>query len=725
MNEDRVIVFSSSDEIAYYRAGLIKGFEDEASKRGVLVRKFVDQFLTLYNSGACLQGTYKKLGSVSRRTFYRWIKTFNQGGVETLIPQSGKKGMSKITEHEKNILLTLLLHANRLKIAYGITLAKEYLKKRGHESPSSPATLRRFIDQFKKEHYDIWVLRREGEKALNDKVVPYAERDWRLLEVGEGLVADGHRLNFQVVHPVTGKPCRAALVLFWDWRSSYPLGWEIMLEESIQCVASALRNAIITLGKIPKWVYLDNGKAFKARLFTEDVSLEDTGLPGMFARLNINYHFAQPYNAQSKPIERMFGIMNEQFERLVPSYTGGSIADKPAWTKRNEKYARSLHDPFVPRIPEANDLIRAWRDRYAEQPTRGRDGLRPIDIFSEGRGPGVDPARLIYLMMHGESKQVHRNGVTWLGWHWHDEAMYGLKDKVVIRYSLSDLSQIYVFHKNEFLCTARPVEQVHPMASESENPKDMEAVKEVNRLKKKVKNSTLKASDLLESEAASQVDWSRIKQPQIREAIQKIQETKRPKVVMPSPWRSEAENTEGGGNETTFKQPDEYAIIVYPDHPLSCPEGPPYESEWERYEWLRKVEIKLPGRLQDGDWCRIEDYEGTYEWERYYAWPREGVSNYTSEETYQNLQCIFGRSLDINERPRLKRWLESDYQKYLSIIRQDSFNQEQRKFIRDFRKTSPLYKSVRNFNDEDELDRKVVFEGEAAKESVENRASDD
>ena len=78
--------------------------------------------------------------------------------------------------------------------------------------------------------------------------------------------ADGHRLNFLVVHPITGKPCRAALVLFWDWRSSYPLGWEIMVEENIQCVASALRNAIIALGKIPKWIYLDNGKAFKAKI---------------------------------------------------------------------------------------------------------------------------------------------------------------------------------------------------------------------------------------------------------------------------------------------------------------------------------------------------------------------------------------------------------------------------------------------------------------------------
>ncbi len=539
--------------------------------------KKIQGLLDLYNAGILLPEIYGELKSISRATLYNWFAAADQDGVNGLIPQHGRAGVSKISEHEKNLILTLLLHQNRLKTAYAITLAKNYLAKKRIESPSSPATLRRFVDQFKSEHYDIWVLRREGEKAHNDKVMPYAERDPNLLEVGEGLVADGHRLNFQVIHPITGKPCRAALVLFWDWRSSYPLGWEIMVEENIQCVASALRNAILTLGKIPKWIYLDNGKAFKAKIFTEDIDFEDGELPGMFARLNINYHFAQPYNAQSKPIERIFGILNEQLERLLPSYTGASIEDKPAWTKRNEKLARAAHNPYVPTIQETNDLITAWRDRYAENPSRGRDGLRPINIYNDGKGPGVDPNGLTYLMMDREIKTIHRNGVTWLGWHWYDEALYGLKDKVVIRYSLADLSQIYIFHKNEFLCTARPVEKVNPMASESESPKDMEAVKEVIRLKKRVKNTTRKLSDLLETKAASQIDWSRTKTPQIAETIQKIEEKKKPKVVNISPFLEEAESSKVKAERE------------------ENPNGRPwFFDDYEKYDWLMKQESISP-----------------------------------------------------------------------------------------------------------------------------------
>jgi putative transposase len=595
--------------IANLRYALIQAVRDEIKKNSKPKTEIIRNFLDLYNSGLLLPEIHAEIKDISRSTLYNWLSAASP---DDLVPQYGGRGQLKVTDHEKNLVLTLLLHQNRLKVAYAITLAKEYLIKKEIPSPSSPATLRRFIDQFRREHYDVWTLRREGEKALNDKVIPYAERDWRLLEVGDGLVADGHRLNFQVVHPVTGKPCRAALVLFWDWRSSYPLGWEIMVEENIQCVASALRNAIVALGKIPKWVLLDNGKAFRAKIFTEDISFEDTELPGMFARLNINYHFAQPYNAQAKPIERIFGILNEQLERLVPSYTGASIPDKPAWTKRNEKYAQSLHNSYVPTIPETNDLILSWRDRYAERPSRGRDGLRPIDIFEQGKGPGVDPNELIYLMMDREVRDIHRNGVTWLGWHWHDEKMYGLKDKVIIRYSLSDLSQIYVFHKNEFLCAAKPIEKVNPMASESDNPKDMEAVKEVIRLKKKVKNTTRKLCDLLETKTAAQIDWSRSRQPEISETIEKIEDQKRPKIVKISPFfdSNAAEPVKGADSGASIEE-----VPTQPE--------PRFKYAWERYDHLL-----ARGNLNDNEKDWIQTYETGEifpgEWEGIYSEKRIG-----------------------------------------------------------------------------------------------------
>jgi putative transposase len=97
------------------------------------------------------------------------------------------------------------------------------------------------------------------------------------------------------------------------------------------------------LGKAPKVAYLDNGKAFKAKVFTDkNVDFEEAGFYGMFARLGIEAMFAWPYNAQSKVVERFFGTFNE-VERLMPTYTGASIQDKPAHMMRNERLHKELH----------------------------------------------------------------------------------------------------------------------------------------------------------------------------------------------------------------------------------------------------------------------------------------------------------------------------------------------------------------------------------------------
>lgn len=141
-------------------------------------------------------------------------------------------------------------------------------------------------------------------KEYHYKVEPYIEIDISKIEVGNILVADGHVLNFQVINPFTGKPTRATLVGFLDWKSPVLVGYEIMMAESIQCIASALRNAIINLGMIPKAVYQDNGKSFKSRFF-QNVDFEEW-FNGVYANLNIYSVFVKPYNARAKVIERFF-----------------------------------------------------------------------------------------------------------------------------------------------------------------------------------------------------------------------------------------------------------------------------------------------------------------------------------------------------------------------------------------------------------------------------------
>ena len=144
------------------------------------------------------------------------------------------------------------------------------------------------------------------------------------LEVGYVLIDEWHTLNFQVINPFTGKPNIATLVGCLDRKSTALVGYEVMMSENTQCIASALRNAIINLDMIPKGVYQDNGRAFKAKYF-QSCDFDEEGFNGVYANLGIKSVFAKPYNARAKAIERFFREFQEEFEKMMPCYIGTSI----------------------------------------------------------------------------------------------------------------------------------------------------------------------------------------------------------------------------------------------------------------------------------------------------------------------------------------------------------------------------------------------------------------
>lgn len=490
------------NRIALARADLIRTYLDQkakAKKSGRSVMEASNEFIRGFNTGRLLPKVFEIVGKTARQTVEGYVKTYRDANYDytALAPKWGnRKGQRKVTDEEFNIILSFSLHPNRLRISQAVRLTKMALQRKGIPSPSSPDTLRRSLEDWKNAHYDRWVFCREGEKALNDKCLPYLERDIGLLEVGEVLVADGHTLNFQLLHPFTGKPCRATMIVWYDWASCMPAGWEIMPTESVQSVAASLRRAILGLGKIPKVAYLDNGKAFKAKVFTDtDIDFEEAGFYGMFARLGIETIFAWPYNAQSKPVERFFGTFNE-LERLMPTYSGASIDDKPARMLRNERLHKRIHEKkyggWVPTIEEVNRIIGGWVKEYANRPHRGLKGLCPGEVFATGRGPGVDEKALRHLMMPPEIKPVHRNGISFLGRNYYDAALYGLRDRVLIKYDFEDLSRILVYDMTgaKLICVAEPVRGVHPIARISGTKDDLEAVKEGIRRKKSLKKGT-------------------------------------------------------------------------------------------------------------------------------------------------------------------------------------------------------------------------------------------
>jgi len=539
------------------------------------------EFVETYNTGLLYENIFEKLGKISIGTLERWKrKVRNTNDYMLLMPNYNYSTEFRMTlnDFEKQVFLKILLHPNKFSIGKAISISK-YILSKNNPVNISDITFRRYANWFKDNHFDIWTLARDGEKALKDNVEPFIKRDISKLEVGDVLVADGHKLSFLVQNPFTGKPCRATLIGFLDWKSSYLCGYEIMLEENTQCIASALRNSLIELGFPPKIVYQDNGRAFRAKYFTQSDFLE-SGFEGLYARLGIKTVFAKPYNARAKVIERFFLEFQESFEKLMPTYSGSSIENKPAHFKRNEKFHKAYFKPnYTLAIDEVKNLINQWLEFKHSQPC-SNDKERTIKQVFESRAKSkINLSNLDDLMMSQEIKTIYRNGIRFLNTFYYSEKLYGLKTQVVIKYSLFDLTEIKVYSiKNQFICIAKRVTEIHPMAYHLGTIKDMEDFRQKIQKQKKLKNKTLKAIEkFLPKEEIKFIET------QIDEEITEQAEIKQVKVKQLTP-RQEQINR------------------------------PMFLNKHDKYEWLMNVGCtNFEDRLWLSEYKESEEYKSIYE----------------------------------------------------------------------------------------------------------------
>lgn len=483
-------------QIALARLDLVHKWLEFRRKSNIKIQADYD-FVKLHNTTD--SHLHQVLGKVSRGSIHRW-NTMLDGSedYEKLLPQYRYSKIGEfrttLTDEEIKIFMSLLLHLNRFSIGKATALTKYKLKEQGQDFIPADATFRRYAKWFKANNYDKWVLARDGEKALSDKVEPYIKCDASLLDVGDILVADVHKLAFQVINPFTGKPCRATLVGFLDWKSTALVGYEIMLEENTQCVASALRNAIINLDMVPKIIYQDNGRAFRAKYFTNDKGFNELGFQGLYSKLGIETVFARPYNARAEVIERFFKEFQEGFEKLMLSYVRSNIANKPAYLMRNEKLHSAWHNDYIPTIEETIKMIEMWLNFKNSQTCPNAPNKTIAEVLEDRKRQNINPDILNDLMLATEVKTIQRNGVRLLGCDYFHERLYGFKSKVLIKYNLFDLTKIKVFTpKGEYLCTAERVTETHPMTKLLGDVKDYEDYKQKIVRQKQLKKKTVNA----------------------------------------------------------------------------------------------------------------------------------------------------------------------------------------------------------------------------------------
>jgi hypothetical protein len=114
------------------------------------------------------------------------------------------------------------------------------------------------------------------------------------------------------------------------------------------------------------------------------------------------------------------------------------------------------------------------------------------EVLANRKTQNIDAYLLDDLMLSTEVKTIQRNGIRFLGCDYFDERLYGFKSRVLIKYSMLDLSHIKVYTiKGEFLCRAERVVETHPMAKILGTVEDLEDFKQKIEKQKKLKRRTI------------------------------------------------------------------------------------------------------------------------------------------------------------------------------------------------------------------------------------------
>ncbi len=453
-----------------FRIGLLK-----ASVCRIIIEKITEKRMSVESVYNVVKNTISDIApellellnkkELSVRTLKRWVKKHKDSGHDfvALMPNYKKVGDGKkeITDDEYHMLFKLLFDPKNISIGSAVRIIKQKSRSGEIESPSSNYILKRAAEDLKNTLPCEWILAREGENYFKNNKLKPIRRNWSITEVGDVWVSDGKRLDYEIINPETGKAERMTIILIIDAASRYVVGAAIGSSENTKTIALAFWRSVINYGQVPKYFYVDNGKAYSSGYFNSsklrNPNLKD-GLGGLFERLGIVTIFAEKFNPKAKIIERLNLTFLRDYERQRQSFIGSSIRDKPATRKANEKWLKSQFQTRIPTLDEERVSIEKYFYRdYAHTPHIGLNGKKPHDVYVSGKPTeSIDIRKLDYLMLDNKERTVSREGIRIFNEYYYSTTLIKyIGKKVIVKYDLWEQRFIKIYTKgNKFICNA-------------------------------------------------------------------------------------------------------------------------------------------------------------------------------------------------------------------------------------------------------------------------------
>ncbi len=430
---------------------------------------------------------------VPRRSVIRWKKIYKEEGINGFLKRKNRDN-TEWSEEAKDFFLGLYLSENRRDVMFCYRMMKRIGKEKGWRFPSYH-TVYRFIENLP----DYQKKLREGKKRIEDDVFPYIERDYSKMRPGEWWVSDHHQFDVAVKH--NNRIIFPWVTVWYDMKARKVLSFIFVEKPNMNSINITLREAIRKYGK-PENILIDNGKDYKAKIFQggeQKIKIfseeEVIKIKGIYENLNIKPHFAIPYNAKSKPVERWFRTLEGQFGKMFPGYRGSNTRERP------EKLIEEMKRGDIFSLNEMQKLMEQYVEEYNNEERKILSGKSANEVFNSVNLPKVDEKALLLLTLKWKrALKMKRNGLLFLE-HWYrSDNFYEYIGKYVVpKYDPFDVSKIYIFDtEGRFLFEMERVGRGASLEDE---------IKEITRVKRRIRNSYKKNRILVKKSQEAMQGW--------------------------------------------------------------------------------------------------------------------------------------------------------------------------------------------------------------------------
>ncbi len=312
-------------------------------------------------------------------------------------------------------------------------------------------------------------LSRNGNMAWNRKYGNYIERDYSNIICGKVWVSDHAQIDV-ACQTEDGNVVFPWVTAWRDYKSGKWLGWILQTgSPNSDLIFQSFYYAVNDYG-LPTDVIIDNGKDYRSKDFAGGrkritVDTDKPRTTSMLAELNVNVHFALPYNAQTKPIERDFLKIKELLSKHCVGYRGGNVVERPEILADEIKKGKIM--PF--------DKFKAIFDDFIinvlnKRPSLGKNlkGISPDDLFNQEYKEKITTthdALKLFCMRTSRNFTIGRNGIkdNQLGiTYWADWMVSKTGLKVYLRRDINNYKEAWVFKadNDEFVGKVTAVQAV-------------------------------------------------------------------------------------------------------------------------------------------------------------------------------------------------------------------------------------------------------------------------